>query len=275
MTDGILSRAPARIDRGTGTRGGHRCIRYRCRFQLKEDNRGDGERAAEKEALHNEPSFHTDQVRRRVCPGAALCWSMCVNLFALGQYDKSSLFERWPVLHRLHLPATRTAGRKSQVHPGRRRQLCLCLCLRSGSEKAASSASSPLPPVEFQLVDGKKHVSPSVTFPKAAPDRDRWCPFTRSHGSVLFLVLTTHTDTELCWETHTADADARWCLHANTHIIHRACASVCTGSEMLGGSRIWVIYPSLPCVKVYCHTIHAVPAFMEPPALPPLLLWSI
>lgn len=64
------------------------------------------------------------------------------------------------------------------------------------------------------LAAGKKHLSRRISFPKAFPDRDRWCPFKRSHGSVLFLVLTTHTDTETRWETHThADVDTQWCLH--------------------------------------------------------------
>lgn len=150
------------MDRGTGTHGGaqvHQMSLQPCRFQLKEDNRGDGESAAEKEALYNEGSY-MDPVRRRVCPGAALCWGMCVNLFALGQYDKSSLFERWPARHRRHLPATCTARKKSQGHPGRRRQLWFYL--RSVSEEAASQgclASSPLLPVEFQMAAGKIHVS--------------------------------------------------------------------------------------------------------------------
>lgn len=77
------------------------------------------------------------------------------------------------------------------------------------SQKAAPQrclAFPPLPPAEFQLAAGEKHVSRSIPFPKAVPDRDRWCPFKRSHGSVLFLLLTTHADTELRWETHAADA---------------------------------------------------------------------
>lgn len=49
--------------------------------------------------------------------------------------------------------------------------------------------------VRFSWPLVKKHLSRSISFPKAFPDRDRWCPFKRSHGSVLFLVLTTHTDT--------------------------------------------------------------------------------
>lgn len=61
----------------------------------------------------------------------------------------------------------------------------------------------------FQLATGEKHLSQSVRFPKAFLDRDRWCPFKRSHGSVLFLVLTSHTDTEAGWERYTdADLDA-------------------------------------------------------------------
>lgn len=75
----------------------------------------------------------------------------------------------------------------------------------------------------FWLAAGKKHLSRSISFPKAFADRDRWCPFKRSHGSVLFLVLTTHTDTEPRWETHTrTDVDTQWCLHANIYIIRRA-----------------------------------------------------
>lgn len=74
----------------------------------------------------------------------------------------------------------------------------------------------------FLLAAGEKHLSRSISFPEAFTDRDRWCPFKRSHGSVLFLVLTTHTDTEPHWETHTrTDVDAQWCLHANIHIICR------------------------------------------------------
>lgn len=74
----------------------------------------------------------------------------------------------------------------------------------------------------FQLAAGKKHLSCSISFPKAFPDRDRWCPFKRSHGSVLFLVLTTHTDTETHWETHNhAAVDTQWrlhlCVHADNH----------------------------------------------------------
>lgn len=107
---------------------------------MKENNGGDGESAAEEEALYNERLFNMDPVRRQVCPGAALCWGMCVNLFALGQYDKSSLFERWPVRRRRHLPATSTAGKKSQVHPGRRRQLWLCR--RAASESCFSALFS-------------------------------------------------------------------------------------------------------------------------------------
>lgn len=122
---------------------------------MKENNGGDGESAAEEEALYNERLFNMDPVRRQVCPGAALCWGMCVNLFALGQYDKSSLFERWPVRRRPHLQATSTAGKKSQVHPGRHRQLWLYRC--SASQRCL--AFSPLLPVEFQLAAGKKHVS--------------------------------------------------------------------------------------------------------------------
>lgn len=70
----------------------------------------------------------------------------------------------------------------------------------------------------FQLAAGKKHLSRSISFPKAFPDRDRWCPFKRSHGSVLFLVLTTHTDTETHWETHNhADVDTQQSLHLCVH----------------------------------------------------------
>lgn len=94
----------------------------------------------------------------------------------------------------------------------------------------------------FWLAAGKKHLSRSISFPKAFPDRDRWCPFKRSHGSVLFLVLTTHTDTETRWETHThADVDTQWCLHLCVYMqtpinMYNTCKytpniSVCTEME--------------------------------------------
>lgn len=94
MIDGIIiSRAQARTDRGTGTHGGGTGasdVAAALQVSMKGNNGGDGESAAEEEALHDERLFNMDPVRRQVCPGAALCWGMCVNLFALGQYDKSS-----------------------------------------------------------------------------------------------------------------------------------------------------------------------------------------
>lgn len=93
------------------------------------------------------------------------------------------------------------------------------------------------------------HLSRSFSFPKAFADRDRWCPFKRSHGSVLFLVLTTRTDTEPRWETHTCtDVDTRWSLHANIHMAHTHNMDVplCARAGMMwGGSRIRAICPSI------------------------------
>lgn len=81
-----------------------------------------------------------------------------------------------------------------------------------------SSPSRVMMPVHFSWPLVKKHLSRSISFPKAFPDRDRWCPFKRSHGSVLFLVLTTHTDTETHWETHNhADVDTQQSLHLCVH----------------------------------------------------------
>lgn len=93
------------MDRGTGTHGGTGASLQPCQFLLKEDNKVDGENTVEKGGVYNERNaFNTDPGWRRVCPGATLCWGMCVNLFALRQYDKSSPFER-VVCHGLHLPA--------------------------------------------------------------------------------------------------------------------------------------------------------------------------
>lgn len=48
----------------------------------------------------------------------------------------------------------------------------------------------------------KKHLSQSICFPRAFPDRDRWCPFKRSHGSALFLVLDTETHRDTLGKTN-------------------------------------------------------------------------
>lgn len=131
----------------------------------------------------------------------------------------------------------------------------------------------------FQLAAGEKHLSRGISFPKAFPDKDRWCPFKRSHGSVLFLVLTTHTDTEARWETHTpADVDTQWCLHLRVCLqtainMYNTCKythnkqniDVCAQTERWrepAGYGV-SIYLSLLCVKVQCHTIHTAP-FQDP-----------
>lgn len=131
----------------------------------------------------------------------------------------------------------------------------------------------------FQLAAGEKHLSRGISFPKAVPDKDRWCPFKRSHGSVLFLVLTTHTDTEARWETHTpADVDTQWCLHLRVCLqtainMYNTCKythnkqniDVCAQTERWrepAGYGV-SIYLSLLCVKVQCHTIHTAP-FQDP-----------
>lgn len=46
------------------------------------------------------------------------------------------------------------------------------------------------------IPSGATRLSRSSAFPNASADRDRWRPFKRSHGSVLFLVLTTPAQTQ-------------------------------------------------------------------------------
>lgn len=58
------------------------------------------------------------------------------------------------------------------------------------------------PPVKKKKIEEKKHPGAPV-FPKPSLIETDGVHLKRSHGSVLFLVLTTHTDSELRWETHT------------------------------------------------------------------------
>lgn len=141
----------------------------------------------------------------------------------------------------------------------------------SQSNDAASFSTGPLV---------KKHLSRSISFPKAFADKDRWCPFKRSHGSVLFVVLTTHTYSETHWETHTdADVNTQWCLHLcvcmqtfwskYTHKMQSApSVCLCAHKQKDGerresaGYRVSICLCCV-CVKVQCHTLHAAP-FQEP-----------
>lgn len=62
-------------------------------------------------------------------------------------------------------------------------------CLAASSHFHAAESPCRLIP------SGATRLSRSSALPNASADRDRWRPFKRSHGSVLFLVLTTPAQT--------------------------------------------------------------------------------
>lgn len=77
---------------------------------------------------------------------------------------------------------------------------------------------------------------------------------------MLFLVLTTHTDSETHWETHTdTDVDKQWCLHLcvckqtcntrkYTHNMQNTDVNLCAQTEMEREAAKYV-------VSIYLHYV--------------------